>query len=112
MGKTVPSYRMALECEIDTWKAFRKALPSEKEREAFGELMDMCRSYGMAGSNATNPIVFEPMAMSILLAQQQKLRELEQKFNEVLWVKICAQENNPKAPEKSRENQPEMKSKL
>jgi hypothetical protein len=50
--------------------------------------------------------------MSILLAQQQKLRELEQKFNEVLWVKICAQENNPKAPENSRENQPEMKSKL
>jgi len=25
LGKTVPSYRMALECEIDTWKAFRKA---------------------------------------------------------------------------------------
>ena len=97
MGKTVPSYRMALEFEINRWKGFRKALPSEEEREAFDELMDMCRSYAMAGSNATNPIVFEPMAMSILLAQQQKLRELEQKFNEVLWVKICAQENNPKS---------------
>jgi hypothetical protein len=66
----------------------------------------------MAGSCATNPIVFEPMAMSILLAQQKKLLELEYKLSDVLWVKICAQENNPKAPEKSRENQPEMKSKL
>jgi proline dehydrogenase len=103
---------MALEFEINGWKSFREALPSEKEREAFDELMDMCRSNGMAGSNACNPIVFEPMTMSILLAQQQKLRELEQKFNEAVWVKICAQENNPKAPEKPRENQPEMKSKL
>ena len=35
MGKTVPSYRMALEFEIDRWKGFREALPSEEEREAF-----------------------------------------------------------------------------
>jgi hypothetical protein len=51
----------------------------------------------MAGSNATNPIVFEPMAMSILLAQQQKLRDLEHKLNEVLWEKICAQETIQKS---------------
>ena len=83
MGKTVPSYRMALECEIDTWKAFRKALPSEEEREAFDELMDMCRSYAMAGSNATNPIIFEPMLISILLYQQQKIRSLEKQLKAV-----------------------------
>ena len=35
MGKTVPSYRMALEFEIERWKGFRKALQSEEEREAF-----------------------------------------------------------------------------
>ena len=112
MGKTVPSYRMALEFEIHKWKDFRNALPNEEEREAFDVLMDMCRSNGMASGAACNPIVFEPMAMSILLAQQKKLRELEQKFNEVQWLKICAQENNSKTPEKSIENQPEMKSKL
>jgi hypothetical protein len=44
MGKTVPSYRMALEEEIDKWEGFRKALHSEEEREAFDELMDMCRN--------------------------------------------------------------------
>jgi hypothetical protein len=26
MGKTVPSFRMALEFEIERWKGFRKAL--------------------------------------------------------------------------------------
>jgi hypothetical protein len=106
MGKTVPSYRMVLEDEIDRWKGFREALPSEEEREAFEELMDMCRSYAMAGSNATNPIVFEPMAMSILLAQQQKLRNLECKLNEVLLIKIYAQEINPNALDNSREDPP------
>ena len=91
MGKTVPSFRMALEMEIDGWKGFRKALQREEEREAFDELMDMCRNNAMASGNACNPIIFEPMAMSILVALQKKLEELEYKFNEVLWQKISAQ---------------------
>ena len=78
MGKTVPSYRMVLEREIDMWKGFREALASEEEREAFDELMDMCRKYASESSCATNPIIFEPMVMSIMLAQQKKLRKLEQ----------------------------------
>ena len=53
-------------------EGFRNALPSEEEREAFDELMDMCRKYASEGSCATNPIIFEPMTMSILLAQQKK----------------------------------------
>ena len=43
MGKTVPSYRIALEFEIDTWRGFRKALMSDVDREVFDGLMDMCR---------------------------------------------------------------------
>jgi hypothetical protein len=91
MGKTVPSYRMALEFEIQRWKSFRNALPTEKERAAFDMLMDMCRNNGMASGAACNPIIFEPMVMSILLGQQKKLRELEYKLTAVLWQKICAQ---------------------
>jgi hypothetical protein len=87
MGKTVPSYRMALEFEIHRWKRFRKALPNEEARVAFDELMDMCRNNGMASGAACNPIIFEPMVMSILLAQQKKLRELEHKLNDLLWQK-------------------------
>jgi len=87
MGKTVPAYRWALEDEIATWKGFRKALPSDREREAFDELTDMCRSFGSAGSNATNPIIFEPMVMSILLAQQVKIRKLERRLQDLLEQK-------------------------
>jgi hypothetical protein len=76
MGKTVESYRIALEDEIQEWNGFAKALRND-DREAFERLMDACRSYASAASNATRPVMFEPMAMSILLFQQKRLVELE-----------------------------------
>ena len=57
MGKTVESYRIALEEEIHRWDGFARALRKE-DREAFEELMDMCRSNAMASGNACNPIIF------------------------------------------------------
>jgi hypothetical protein len=42
---------MALEPEISRWNGFDRALRKE-DRETFGELMDMCRSYAMVGGNA------------------------------------------------------------
>ena len=80
MGKTVESYRMALEDEIRRWKGFEKALRTE-DRKAFEELMDACRNYASAGSNATQPILFEPMIISILLFQQRKIMQLEKKLD-------------------------------
>jgi hypothetical protein len=50
MGKTVESYRMALESEINRWSGFARAL-RRPDREAFDELMDLCRSNAMAGGN-------------------------------------------------------------
>ena len=76
MGKTVESYRMALEDEIRRWNGFAKALRSV-DKEAFEELMDASRSFASAGSNATQPVIFEPMIMSMLLFQQEKLKKLE-----------------------------------
>ena len=80
MGKTVESYRMALEDEIRRWKGFEKALRTE-DREAFEELMDACRNFASAGSNATQPILFEPMMLSILLSQQKRIIRLEKKID-------------------------------
>ena len=82
MGKTVESYRMALEDEIHRWKGFSKALRTE-DRKAFEALMDACRLFASAGSNATQPILFEPMTMSILLYQQKKLHRLEKALDAI-----------------------------
>ena len=84
MGKTVPSYRIAIEDEIGRWKGFRAGLPSEEEKQAFDELMDLVRGNAMAGGNACNPILFEPMAMSILLGQQKRIRTLQKKIDALL----------------------------
>jgi hypothetical protein len=80
MGKTVPAYRWALEDEIANWKNFVKALPSNEDKQAFEEMMDLCRVFASECSNATKPIIFEPMVMAILLGQQKKIRQLEKKL--------------------------------
>lgn len=67
---------MAVEDEIRRWSGFAKALRKE-DREAFETAMDACRSYASAASNATKPILFEPMVMSILLSQQLSIQKLQ-----------------------------------
>ena len=73
---------MALEDEIHRWKGFSKALRTE-DKEAFDTLMDACRLFASAGSNATQPILFEPMVISILLFQQKKLHRLEKALDAI-----------------------------
>jgi len=73
---------MALDDEIRRWKGFANALRSE-DREAFEALMDACRGYASAGSNAVQPILFEPMIISMLLSQQVRLQKLEKKLDDL-----------------------------
>ena len=80
VGRTVESYRMALEGEISRWNGFARALRKD-DREAFEEMMDMCRGFASEAGNATNPILFEPFIMSILLAQQKRIRAIEKKLS-------------------------------
>ena len=82
LGKTVESYRMAVEDEIRRWNGFAKALRKE-DREAFDALMEACRSYASAASNATKPILFEPMVMSILLSQQIRIQRLAKEVEDL-----------------------------
>lgn len=77
MGRTVPSYRQALEAEIRRWEGFRKALRG-KDLEAFDEMMKACRIHASAGGMATRPILAEAMFMSILLGQQKELMEIRE----------------------------------
>lgn len=51
MGKTVPSYRMALEDEIFSWRKFKEALDTQ-DQEAFEALMDASRNNCMVAGNA------------------------------------------------------------
>lgn len=77
MGRTVPSYRQALETEISRWEGFRKALRG-KDLEAFDKMMNACRVHASAGGSATRPILTEAIFMSILLNQQKELMEIKE----------------------------------
>lgn len=88
MGRTVPSYRMAIEDEINRWSGFAKALRID-DKAAFEALMDSVRSYASAGGNATMPILFEPLVMSILLSQQKRIIALEKNLDAVKQSKNC-----------------------
>lgn len=80
MGKTVESYRIALDIELQSWSEFAKALRTD-DREAFEQITDACRNYASAGRNVTQPEIFEPMVMSILLEQQRRIMRLEKERN-------------------------------
>ncbi len=73
---------MAIEDEIQRWKGFAKALRIQ-DREAFETLMDACRGYASAGGNAVQPVLFEPMMMSIVLSQQVELQRLRKELDEL-----------------------------
>ncbi|NWF86452.1 hypothetical protein HXY32_01340 [Candidatus Bathyarchaeota archaeon] len=77
MGRTVPSYRQALETEIGRWDGFRKALRG-KDIEAFDRMMNACKAYASAGGMATRTVLVEAMFMSILLSQQKELMEIRE----------------------------------
>jgi hypothetical protein len=70
---------MALDREVQRWSGFARALRKE-DRAAFDRLMDICLNYASAGSNATRPVLFEAMVMSILLDQQKLLNKLKKEL--------------------------------
>jgi hypothetical protein len=78
LGKTVPSYRVALDHEIQRWNGFARALRQD-DRIVFEQLMDICKNYASAASCATRPVLFEAMAMTILLDQQKTINQLQKK---------------------------------
>ncbi len=79
---------MAIEDEIAGWKPFRDGLPSNEDKEAFDQVMDMCRMHSMAAQNACKPILFEPIAMSIVLEQQKRIRTLQRKIDALLFASL------------------------
>jgi len=79
LGRTVLSYRQAVEAEITRWEGFRKAL-RRKDQRAFKKMMNACRMNTSAGGMATRSIVIEAMFMSILLTQQKELMEIEERL--------------------------------
>ena len=82
MGRTVPSFRPALEHEIESWKDFKRALRPE-ERRVFDKLMNYARIHADAGSLAGRPILSEILFISFVLEQEKRIELLESRITEL-----------------------------
>jgi hypothetical protein len=74
MGRTIPSFRIALELEKAEWKPFRIAL-DKSDRKKFDEMWDVPRWYISACSNSVQYVRLHPILMSILLYHYKQLAE-------------------------------------
>ncbi len=82
LGRTVPSFRMVLEREIEKWQGFYRALRGDDKR-AFEELMNECRCHASEAGAAVRPIVSEAMFMSILLSHQKTISQIQATLEKV-----------------------------
>jgi len=80
MGRTVPSWRMVAEAELEKMKKFRDSLRLE-DKMIFEDLLNQCKVYASAASSLTSPVKEMPLIMSILFAHHKKLAELEKRLN-------------------------------
>ncbi len=81
MGRTIPSWRMVVEAEVEKMKKFRDALRLD-DKMIFEDLLNQCKLYASAAGSLTSPIKEIPLIMSILFAHHKKLTELEKRLNE------------------------------
>lgn len=75
MGRTVPTYRLALERMVRQWNDFRRAL-RKGDREAFEALMRSARMHSSAATYAINVDPSESAFLSMLLEHEKELMRL------------------------------------
>jgi hypothetical protein len=74
MGRTIPSFRIALAMEREEWKPFRNAL-DRKDRKKFDDMWNIPRWYISACSNSVQYVRLHPILMSILLYDYKELTQ-------------------------------------
>ncbi len=82
MGRTVPSFRPALEHEIESWKDFKRALRPE-DQKIFDKLMNFARIHADAGSLSARPMLSEILFISFAIEQEKKIESLEKRVQEL-----------------------------
>jgi hypothetical protein len=104
MGRTIPSFRLALEMEEREWKPFRNAL-DKSDRKKFDEMFDIPRLYTSACSYAVQPVRLYPILMSILLHCYKQLVDCISQVRQMMVV-VGIEEEEEEEEEKEEEALP------
>jgi len=67
VGRTVPTYRQALEERMKRWEAFGRLLTTPEERAAFELLQSGARRYAAQATFVGSPDLLESILLSVLL---------------------------------------------
>jgi hypothetical protein len=86
MGRTLPSFRIALAMEKEEWKPFRTAL-DKSDRKKFDEMFDIPRNYISACSYSVQYVRLHPILMSIVFHHYKQLTECISKVEQMM-VKV------------------------
>ncbi|HUI64649.1 MAG TPA: hypothetical protein VL126_07400 [Bacteroidota bacterium] len=78
MGRTVPTFTMVIQQEMESWGKFRRGLRRE-DQEALDELFRAARLQLAGSAYAARPIPFESIAMCMLLAQYRMIAQLQRR---------------------------------
>ncbi len=81
MGRTVPTYRLALERMVQQWNDFRRALRKD-DREAFEALIKSARMHSSASTYAISVDPSESAFLSMLLEHEKELMRLRKMLRE------------------------------
>jgi hypothetical protein len=76
MGRTVPTYRIALERMAQQWNDFKRALRKD-DREAFESLINRARMHASAATYAISLDPAESAFLSMLLEHEKELIQLK-----------------------------------
>jgi len=79
LGRTVATYRLALESMAQQWNDFRRALRSG-DREAFDALMNRARMHASAATYAISLDPTESVFLSMLLEHEKEILALRKEL--------------------------------
>ena len=79
VGRTIRTFRDALEIEEERWKDFRRTLRPAK-RELIDRVFEYARRSGDAGSMIVTPRITEVVFLSALMELLREIEELQRKI--------------------------------
>lgn len=82
MGRTIPSFRLALMEEERSWKSFRNAL-GKQDRKEFDSMFADVRLYISACSYATRPIRAQAVFMALAFHHYKPLTRIAEQLEAV-----------------------------
>ena len=79
MGRTIPSWRLVVNDEIERIGRFRSFLRVE-DKEIFDDLLRQCKHYAPYASTMASVVKEVPLMFSMLFGQHKMIWELEKRF--------------------------------